>query len=67
MLLPSCRWQKLLNGFGRNNIGLMGPVGDDNSHGDDESEEAFERRPKKHQCRAAERNEALLVIVSPKV
>jgi hypothetical protein len=35
--------------------------------GDDESEEAFERCPKKRQRRAAERNEALLAIVSPKV
>jgi hypothetical protein len=53
-----------LGGFGGDNIGLTG-LGDDDS--DDQSEEAFERRPKKCQHRAAKRNEALLVVVSPEV
>ncbi|KAG2090511.1 hypothetical protein BD769DRAFT_1395807 [Suillus cothurnatus] len=48
-----------LGEFGGDSIGLTG-LGDDDS--DDESEEAFERHPKKRQHCAAERNEALLVV-----
>jgi hypothetical protein len=53
-----------LGEFGGDSIGLTG-LGDDDS--DDESEEAFERHPKKRQHRAADKNEALLVVVSPEV